>query len=233
MDIRDMHYNFMLKWEKVGTNQGRDFIIPEIDTFLNEALVTYISKIAEPFYSSIHGFELSQRHIDSISPIVRSTSLPILNYEVQLPDDYFYFVSGRISADKDGCTRDDLILRIRQHDDEFDKDEFNKSSFEWGEVNGIFEDTKIKFPDAQGMQLKSLSLTYISKPKYMHAAGEFPEGYYVTPGGIRLEGFEHCPFNDNVCLEIVDLAVYIASSGLKNTVDRNMKGSQLQYKQIT
>lgn len=229
--IKDMHYQFKLKWEKVGTNQARSFVVPEIDSYLNEALTVYVRNVAEPNFRTVFGFELAQRTADDIAPLVTSTTIQVQNNVATLPENYWYFISGRVHATKDGCEASDIKLRIQRHNDVFDIDTFDKSSFEWREVNAVFEDLGILIKDAD-FEINSIYLTYIKRHPYMHAAELFNPNGYILPSGDILTGYQDCLFGPDVCSDIVDIAVLIASHAIKNTVDTNQKTHQLRLKQL-
>ena len=48
MSVKDMHYDFKTKLNKLDSNLYRNLQIPEIDRKLNEAMFIFIKSIAEP-----------------------------------------------------------------------------------------------------------------------------------------------------------------------------------------
>lgn len=44
MLIGDMHYGFKIEFNKIDSNQNRNIIIPQIDYFMNKALIVTIDK---------------------------------------------------------------------------------------------------------------------------------------------------------------------------------------------
>jgi hypothetical protein len=137
--IEDMHYDFKLKFNKVDSQSYRNLRVPEIDWILNEAQELFVKMVAKPRMKNSLGFETSQRTIDDIRPLViKSTHTIGADNLVTLPGDYWFYLRARVTMTKGACKNFPAVVRIQQHDDEFEEDSFSKSSFEWREVNGVF-----------------------------------------------------------------------------------------------
>ena len=231
-DIRDMHYDFKIKYNKIDSAGNEDLQIPEIDWLLNEALEIYVRNIAEPFFINKYGMELNQRTIDSISQLVKTAPATISNSFIELPVDYWYFLSGRVIMSKGICKNKKGILLIRQHDDVYDIDTFYDSSFEWREVSGVFESSGIKVL-AEGFTVDSAELSYIKRHPYMHFAEGFRAGEYTLPNGTALTGREDCILPSDVAKDIVDIATLIAAQNTGLIPSYNLKLNKLKLKQIT
>ena len=233
MDIRDMHYDFAIKYNKVDSNGNEHLEIPEIDWLLNEAQEMYIRNIAEPFSNKFHGFELNQRTIDSISPIVKTEDITIVsNSYAELPEDYFFYVNGIVTMSRGKCLNKTGLLLIKQHDDEFLFDSFQKSSFEWRELVANFEERGLViYPE--DFIVNKIALTYLKKPEYLHNAEDFnPGGGYELPSGKSLLYRSHCIFKEDVCKDIVDIAVMLAAQNTGIVPKYNLKMNKLKIKQI-
>lgn len=211
MTIKEMHYDFKKKLNKIDSQQNRNLLIPEIDWLLNEAQRIFVKLVAEPRLKSHLGFEISQRNIDDIRTLVTNKCLDIHNNVISLPIDYWYFIKAVIQVKKNNCVSK-ARLYIRQHDDEFENNPFYKSSFEWREVNGLFNNKGIKVFDDGTFINEKIYLDYIKKPKYIHNAEDFRKDGYKLPSGLLLTNIQDSELPDSTHDEIVDIAVYLASS---------------------
>ncbi len=231
MTIKEMHYDFKKKFNKVDSQQNRNLLVPEIDWTLREAEELFIKLIAEPRLRNHLGFETSQRSIDDIRSIVTTVSIPVVNGIVAIPSTYKYFIKAEATISKGKCKGVTGRLHIRQHDDMFEESPFDKSSFEWRTVNGVFNQDGIKIFTDGSFSVEAVNLTYIRNPKVMHNAEDFKAGTYTLPSGVVLTGFENCELPNQTHREIVDIAVMLASSEI-NTSDVQMKMNKLNINQI-
>lgn len=236
MNVKEMHYDFKLKLNKIDSQQYANFLIPEIDWFLNEAQEYFIKSIAEPRTHSYHGFEKSQRSIDDIRElVVHNQPLIVDTYKgiAKLPDNYMFYVSGNAFVDTDKCKNIKCNLQIRQHDDMYEESPFDKTSVEWRHVNGVFTENGIQvFVDPQKrFSIKTLNISYIRKPAYIHNAEDFnPQGYTLPKKNI-LTGHRDCELSEHTHREIVDIAVALASNSMDNP-NYQSKLNKLQLNQL-
>lgn len=232
MNIKEMHYDFKKKFNKVDSQKNRNLLVPEIDWTLREAEELFIKLIAEPRVRNQHGFEVNQRSIDDIrSIVVPDYSIPVVAGVIALPTDYKFFVKAEATISKGKCTGIKARLHIRQHDDMFEESPFDNSSFEWRTVNGVFNQDGIKIFTDGSFNVDSVSITYIRNPKLMHNAEDFKAGTYTLPSGVVLTGIENCELPIHTHREIVDIAVMLASSEI-NTSDLQVKLNKLNINQI-
>jgi len=216
MTIKEMHYDFKSKWNKIDSQQHKNFKIPEIDWKLNEAQELFVKKIAKPRRISSSGFEISQRSIDDIRTIVVQNRCFIpVNNVVVLPTNYWHFVSGEVFMDKGNCTRKKGRIRIVQHDDNFEGSNFDKSSFEWRVSNATFFENGLFIYDDGTYINSKFCMTYIRKLSYIHNAEDFRNGSYNLPSGITLTGSFNCELPDHTHREIVDIAVALAANDIQ------------------
>lgn len=217
MTIQDMHYDFKKKFNKIDSQQSRNFLVPEIDWTLNEAVELFVSLIASPEIKNFAGFEVDQKRTDDIRTLVVSpktdtnASISIVNNIAPLPTNYWHFLKGEVIANKSKCGDRVLRLKPQQHDDEFEESSFNSSSYEWKTVNGIFFNAGIQVFNDGTFTNKTLNLTYLRRHVYMHNAADFKAGTYTLPSGVALTGRVNCELPEHTHREIVDLAVLIAS----------------------
>ena len=235
MTIQEMHYDVKMKLNKVDSQQYRNLIIPQVDWILNEAQELFVKMIAEPRIASHYGFEIGQRSwMDIRSIVVEEKSIdPIANL-VTLPTDFWYYVSAYCKMKKGGCEKNSHKIFIRQHDDDFENSPFDKSSFEWKTVNGVFNENGLKLY-AEDFDIVEVLLTYIKKLKYIHNAAGFGINGYKRPGVTGPEatctGSVNCELPESTHREIVDIAVLIATGQLQ-IPDYQIKKDKLSFNQI-
>ena len=212
-----MHYDFKTKLNKIDSQQNKNLRIPEIDWKLNEAQELFVKMVANPRLKNNLGFETSQRNTDDIrTVVVRDYCSPVINNIAVLPENYWYFISAESTLSKDNCKDTKATIRIRQQDDEFENSPFDKSSFEWREVNAVFYREGIKLFDDGTFSNKQLCINYIKKLNYIHNAEQFAKGSYNLPSGLNLTGSVSCELPESTHREIVDIAVALASNELQN-----------------
>jgi len=107
-------------------------------------------------------------------------------------------------------------FHVRQHDDEFENSPFDKSSFEWRTVNGVFYEGGIKLYDDGTFTNTDLCISYIRRPNYMHNAEDFRGGGYTLPSGVILANTANCELPEHTHREIVDIAVLIATGEIQS-----------------
>lgn len=217
MTIKEMHYDFKTKLNKVDSQQNENFLIPEIDHVLREAQSLFIKLVATPRIVSYLGFETNQRTIDDIRTLVvhgDDNPIVIVNNTGSLPDNYLHFIKAEVEMSKGMCTAVKGRVFIRQHDDEFQESPFDSSSFEWRTVNGVFYEKGIKFYTDNTFQINRMYMDYIKKPKLIHNAEDFRGGSYTLLSGQVLNGSVNCELPEHTHSEIVDIAVLLVTGNL-------------------
>lgn len=227
MTIKEMHYDFKQKLNKIDSQNQRNLLVPEIDWKLNEAQEIFVKIIAEPRLKNGYGFEINQRTIDDIRTLVVNQSLENStcqlaiksddeSFIVELPEDYWFHVSSEVYATKGNCSLIRLDTIVRQHDDRFKNNPFDNSSFEWREANIRFFEDKIKIYTDKSFEVNYLCLDYIKKPVKIYNAESAKGGQYRDLGtGLMLTGTQDCELPEHTHREIVDLAVYITAGDLQ------------------
>lgn len=221
MNIREMHYAFKAGINKNDSQQNVNFLVPEIDRVLNEAMWLYIKLIAEPRTPNQFGFEVGQRSIDDLKNIVVDDDIrPVIttgtNYEVvSLPDDYMFFTGASIDMEKGTCVMPMERVRVIQHDDKAEESTFDKSSFEWREVNIRFFEDGIKVFNDGTFSIDEFRLDYIRTPLYMHNAQDYNGATYTGLDGTVYITYQDCELSAHLHQEIVDLAVLIAAGNIE------------------
>ncbi len=238
MSIKNMHYDFKQKLNKIDSNAYVGLKIPEIDRVLNRALNAYISFIAEPRKQPTPlGFEKIQRTIDDIRPLVaNNVELPVQSYSGEkmaiatLPDNYRHYVSGVLIAISNGEEKE-LKINLIKHDDRNITDVFEESDFDWREINARFYSGGIKL-FLNNFTIKKFSIDYIARHLYIHNAENFGSGTYILPDGTTLTGYNDCILPLQTHDEIVDLAVLMTTNDLMLSNEYQMKKDALVTKQI-
>ena len=236
MSIKNMHYDVKVKLNKLDSQQYRNLVIPEIDWALNEAQGIFIKMISEPRKVKMlfdFGFEKNQRNIDDIRTIVKNNEIVFtkkennLEYYIELPEDYQFLVHAKAILAKNNCKNVTASCTVRQHDDEFEFSPFDKSSFQWREINIRFYDKGIKAFSDGTFIINKLVLDYIKKPGYIHNAEDFgTAAQYRLPDGTLLTGFKDCELPFHTHPEIVDIAVLVLTGQLQYA-DYNIKRDKL------
>lgn len=237
MISREMHYDFKQKLNKIDSQKYRNLLVPEIDWKLNEAQEVFVKSIAEPRFAKAIGFETSQRTISDIRTLVvdqnqkdntciKPTLYDTDKYLAQLPDEFWFHVKSSGIASKGNCTGKKMTTRVVQHDDENELSPFDRSSFDWREVNIQFnKDGIVIFTDGQFV-MDWLCLSYIKVPRRIHNAQDYQGGSYKTLDGILLTGSQDCELPTQTHREIVDLAVLITTGDLQ-LPDYQIKANKL------
>jgi hypothetical protein len=211
-----MHYELKKKLNKVDSQQYKNLLVPEIDVALNEAQELFVKMVAQPRLKSYLGFEKSQRNIDDIRTIVvEELGWGVTNNIVTLPPKYWHYIKGTVYCTKAQCIDVPCRLVIRRHEEDFENSPFDKSSFEWRHVNGLFNENGIKLFTDNTFTINSVDLVYIRKLSYIHYADAFGTGGYKSLSGILLRGTENCELPDHTHREIVDIAALLLMGELQ------------------
>lgn len=226
MNIREMHYDFKQKFNSVDSQKDEDYLVPEIDWFLNESQEELVKLIANPRYKNEYGFEVDQRAIDDIRTIVINQTpqtaqavsiFDTSSYIATLPTDYWWYLNSKVYATKDSCTSVRMFTKEVQHDDEHEISPFERSSFFWRQAVIRFNSLGILIFNNNGeFVVNSLCLDYLKRPLEMHNAADWEGGSYTKLDGTVLTGRQDCIFPITIHREIVNLAVLIASKRKPN-----------------
>lgn len=238
MTIQEMHYDFKQKLNKIDSEQNRNLKVPEIDWKLNEALEFFIKSVAHPRVNNHLGLETSQRSIDDIRPLIvndlilNPRKIDDTTYYVELPEDYMFYISSNTYMLKSSCGKRLAKNIVRQHDDTHEFSPFDRSSFEWKEVNIRFFDKGIKIFTDGTFEPTEFILNYIRKHSYIHNAQDFlPMKQYKSPAGFLLTDRKDCELPNHTHREIVDIAVAITSGDL-NLPEYQIKLNKLKLNQL-
>lgn len=223
MNAREMHYDFKQKLNKIDSQKYRNLKVPEIDWKLNEAQEIFVKMIAQPRLKSQLGFEVNQRTIDDIRTIVIDqvkgggiipTVFNSVSYNAALPDDYWFYANSKAYCTKGSCVDVRLPTKEIDHDDEAEESPFDKSSFEWRQVNVRFNSAGLRLFTDGTFSITELVMSYLKQPRVIYNAQDYVGGTYTTLDGVVLTGTQSCELPVRVHREVVDLAVLITAGDL-------------------
>lgn len=246
MTVEEMHYDFKIKFNKLDSNDYRDFQVPEIDWLLNEAQELFLKQRYGINNTTQQGFEGSQKRIDDLRNLVmKNISLPAsqvvadpVSYEATLPADYIFAIRVQSIASKPSCSEESkkLICKPTQHDDLSNclLDPNYNPSFEWGEMPIVYGTLSNLTADANrifgytdgSFTVTSFILDYLREPKRIAFPTGVPGLIYNYPDGSAVATDQDCELPEHTHREIVDIATLIAAG------DINHPGYQVRMAKI-
>lgn len=177
--IKEMHYQFKLKLDKVDSATNINFVVPEIDWRLKRAEAKFIKdRVAQSNPFSNGAYEFNNKIIDDLKNIIVSQTITDITndgnkYYIDLPEDYYYYINCEATCVKSNVTK--LIpCQVRNNTEEIMI--FNSSSFEWEELNVIFLDKQLVLITDGTFNISSITLKYVKVPVLLHNA----ESHYGT-----------------------------------------------------
>ena len=234
MDIREWHYDFKTKLNKIDSLDRPDLLPHQIDWILNEAIEVFIKSRYGISNNKRQGFEVTQKRIDDLKTLVIKCPTPIqpglpvtlVNtseglYEAKLDDlvfDYLYLVRVEAALSKSNCNKT-VQLVLTQHDDLSPalRDSFVRPSFEWGEVPAVLArgvnpplstNGSIFIYTGNQFTLVNVYPEYIKKPEKVSIGG-----YVYLDGSVV--GTVESDMPEHTHREIIDIAVYLASTNIQ------------------
>lgn len=183
--IQNLHYGFRRRANKVESLQNRNFLVEQIDDYLNEALIIYVKEMSRLF-------EVNQEYIDNLRQLVKSEQQALISnttnmyVEANLPLDYYKLVKKYAIAIRDNCS-DQRRMRLYsiQADDEENMlvDPLYKPSFVWGETAYRLIDNKIKIWTNSDFNINEVIIDYIYKHPRLGNPIDSRNGTYTLPDG--------------------------------------------------
>ncbi len=216
MIIDRVHHEIKLRYNKINSNHKLDLPSAYLDDIVNTAYEDFV----DIFYSGNNskqykfGFEVTQQRIDMLQHLVVTTSVtPVIVttnvYEITLPSDYRYFLSGFV----DLCNSNIFITRHGDINRKL-KDFNTKPSKQWQRCLGVFENGKlILYTDGI---ISNVRLTYLKNPPKVFFGGydtlEYISGNLTFPNNASPKQHLDFTFADMV----VDMAVQRLSMMLQD-----------------
>tara|TARA_R110000803_G_scaffold34127_2_gene74662 strand:- start:2150 stop:2902 length:753 start_codon:yes stop_codon:yes gene_type:complete len=236
MTVEEMQYDFKIKFNKLDSNDYRDFQVPEIDWLLNEAQEVFLKQRYGINNTTQKGFEGSQKRIDdlrnlvmkniSLSPVTQVISDPV-SYEGTLPPDYIFAIRVQAVVNKHTCGDKTLVCKPIQHDDLSNclLDPNYNPSYEWGEMPIVYGTLSANAADANrifgytdgSFTVTSFILDYLREPKRIAFPGGVPGNVYNLPNGLPVNlPNQNCELPEHTHREIVDIATLIAAGDINH-----------------
>ena len=220
-----MQYRFKLKTETLDSQRRRRFQSEEINVLLNMAQMAVIKIIAAPrpgeFERTRLGFETQLRSIEDLRNIVVTDKTLGVEfkgngiYQAKLPSDFLFLQNpSYASITNESCSKRAQIF-YSQLDDRSEESPFDRSDFDWGEVNmQLIQNDGVRMI-AKDFVIKSLILNYIRKPKKII----FAENAYKDIDGedIPANTDQACELSEVVQDDIIDMAAFIASDARQSS----------------
>lgn len=211
MNIQEFHRSFELKLDKTQDFEYPSFSAEQIDFWLNEAQDRFVKSRAFGNNLKKDGFEETQKRIDDLSTIVK-TSTPIIptksgnEYINILPNDYLYLVRHRCTVVSTTCgTSVEGGIQV-SHDElnEVIRDPFWKPQYD--DPLYYFEDGKLYQLGASDFTITNTILTYIRQYNRLTNGTE-----YIVP-----QPDVQCELPGHTHAEIVDIAVSLVLENIES-----------------
>ena len=206
--IKDLHYGFRRRANKIESLQNRSFFVEQIDDYLNEALTIYVIETSKLF-------ELDQSLIDDLRQLVKydvEVTPTTLGKSVEgtLPSDYFRLVRSSSLASSALCsgTRKMRHYAIQSDDIEtFLADPLYKPDYYWGETAyRLLQDKIIVYTNGE-FTINMIYIDYISKHPRLGNPEDSRNGTYTLPSGVIAVQQDLILDSTNQPEKIMDIAV--------------------------
>ena len=238
MNIREMHFDFKMKFNKLNSHKEKSFQVLEIDWLLNEGQDVFIKKRLESSLYKKSGFEFNQSITEDLSKLFTNVSKDINTTSsassfytsdhkealLKYPTDYLHYINSLVTVENSDKKTKVLNIKVRQHEDEFKDSPFDSTSFKWKSMNTVFNSSGLKYYGEEGIKFKKVVLNYIRKPVRLQAGGL---QNYQSLDSKSITTDVDCELSSHTHSEIVDISVFLASSQYENK-DYNIKLNKLK-----
>lgn len=221
MTITEMHYEFVLRTNKIDALANKEFTPEERDRFLNEAIIAFVNRSYNGTNAKRLAFEQTQEMLDELrslvihAPATQPWIAPqTVNDDIYVFDlnmlTYEYLHMIRVIADISGCS-DRINVNMVQYDDlnYYLSNHLTKPSSTWKRVIGVISGDKLIIYSDKNFQIEQVAPSYIKYPAEVSLAG------YVNVNGDTTVNID-CDLPKNTHNKIIDLAVLIAQGSLEN-----------------
>lgn len=206
--IKDLHYGFRRRANKIESLQNRNFYVEQIDDYLNEALKIFMVEVSKEF-------ELRQDLIDDLRQlVVNDVSLPITYKDgyVQsvLPDDYFRLVRSYSIASNPKCTGTRRMSHYAIQTDDLEnflKDPLYKPDYYWGETGYRMLQDKILVYTNNEFNISDIVIDYIKQHPRIANPEDSRNATYTLPNGTVAVQQDLILDSTNQPEKIMDIAV--------------------------
>ena len=232
MTIKNAHWYFLEKFNKLESNTYRELTPVQIDEYLNDAQIKFISNVTN---NKVEGTTKYSKDLATLLVKSPTTIQPVIvptltgsTYEMkssQLAFKCLYPVSFEITAAKPTCTSKKIPVFIKEHDDKaFESQSTRKSSFIWNRCRGYIGRSDTSLGSTQydnfSLYLESdgdFTITNVIPTYYKFPRQVCYGGYNDIEGNAKTETqFE---FADDAVYHIIDIAIELASIAIDNPVE--------------
>lgn len=183
-NIKDLHYGFRRRANKIESLQNRNFFVEQIDDYLNEALTIYVR-------TKLSSVEKTQEDIDDLRQLVKSEQSLVLApqstyVDAELPSDYLRLIKSYSYAQTPTCTGARRLSHYSlQADDEeaFLKDPLYKPSFDWSETGYRLIDNVMRVYTDGIFTINDVKIDYLYKHPRLGNPDDSRNGTYTLPNG--------------------------------------------------
>ena len=216
MTIQEMHNLFRMGTDRNNNSQGRGFNIPQIDVYLNQALLLYLQNRIKPENLQT---TLNSKDIDDFNAIIVEAKIDLIDNQGNVPIDYLYYITSTLQATKGNVTKLIENVDYKYVWETIKLSTFNNGDFEYRQGSITFFNNKIYSSTdlTNSYKINYINLTYIKQHPYMNNSEAI--GEYKLPNGKLLNKNQNCILNPTTHQDIVDLAVLIA---IGNIADNNL-----------
>ena len=210
MTIQEFHRSFELKLDKTQDYEYPSFSAEQIDFWLNDAQDRFVKSRAFGNNLKREGFEESQKRVDDLKTIVKSSSISPTKsgneYINILPNDYLYLVRHRCTVQSSNCGTQVTGGTQVSHDElnEVILDPFWKPTYD--DPVYYFEDGKLMQLGASDFTITNTNITYIKQYNRLRNGTE-----YVAPTTDV-----QCELPVQTHSEIVDIAVALVLENIES-----------------
>lgn len=209
--VKDLHYGFRRRANKIESLQNRNFYVEQIDDYLNEALSVFVREVGMEI-------ETNQHRIDDLRQLVISevNLSPVAStkyVEAVLPTNYYRLMKSYSLATKSSCTTTRRMVHYAvQSDDEENLliDPQYKPDFFWGETAYRIIGDKIRVYTNGEFDINTIVVDYLSKHPRLGNPDDSRNGTYTLPNGTVAAQQDLILDSTNQPEVIMDIAVMLA-----------------------
>lgn len=227
--IKELHFLFKRKINKVDSLQNKNFFVEQIDIILNEALNTFIEGVLK--YA-----ELDQNKIEFINQLINTSTLTVKTMgdkyiDFELPSDYYRHLNSYSKVLE--CDIE-LSHYPVQFDDlnSFLNDEYYSPSLEYRETGYYLLGDKIRIYTNGNFNVTEVTLNYVKKHPRLGNPEQSRLGSYILPNGDIAVQQDLILSNRNQQDIITDIAAVIAAIDITDP-DYQLKINKLIQKYVS
>lgn len=231
--VQHLITEFDLKFDRFKSDYKDNLRTEHKLMVLNEAQDIYFEnrvQVAETdslVRNDLRAFEVKEKELSRIE----STK----NFDLfRFPSNMYKMLRQKAVVGKDCCPdKKTLSISIAQTDDlnlSFNNP-FWEASFEWEHLMGDEGDKGLYVFHQSNLDIFSVTIDYYRKPKVIHGASMFKDGYYIDWTGQTISFDRGSEFSDTYAYrKIIDLAVLIARSNVGDSRDFQLKKDEILSK---